>query len=180
MPGGRRYVAFSAAPPTSGSTLAFISSGSAGAATTLVQVATPSTTGIYLLEWGITCTGNATVAGSPAYLPGRAELFQSSGSASTGTALTPTPYGSDADASLCVGGDPGTEYQPLLEGTVGTTRMLDARFVSASSGFRKQFPPGREPYVAPSKFLRVRTTFGTSGVSSTGAYMVAYVIWEEE
>ena len=135
---------------------------------TLLQIATPSTTGIIILEWGISFDGSAAAT------PGKIELLQTDVAATSGTSLTPTVWGDpNAPASLCVGGTGSTCFSPSAEGSITAVRMFDVQLIAPTNQYVKQFPLGREPEVPVSKFLRVRVTFGTS----VNAY--AYIIWEE-
>ena len=161
----RRYIVFNGAAPT---TAAQVPVATGTAIKTLVQVATPSTTGLHIIEWGISFDGT-----SSANAPGKCELLQTDVAATSGTSLTPSIYGVDTTASLCVGGTGATNFSPTVEGTITSTRVFDAQLVSPTSGYSKQFPLGREPFVPASKFLRVRVTFAVT----VNAY--AYIIWEE-
>ncbi len=137
---------------------------------TLLQIATPSTTGIVILEWGISFDG--TTANTPI----KCELLQTDVAATNGTSLTPTVWGDpNAPASLCVGGVSATMFNDgaIGEGTITAVRMFDVQLIAPTNQYVKQFPLGREPEVPVSKFLRVRVTAGTS----VNAY--CYVIWEE-
>jgi type II secretory pathway pseudopilin PulG len=135
---------------------------------TLLQVATPSTTEIEVIEWGISCDGSAAAT------PGAVELLQTDVAATSGTSLTPTLWGDPyAVASLCVGGTGATCFSPSAEGTITAVRILDVQLVAPTNQYVKQFPLGREPEIPISKFLRVRVTFGTTA----NAY--CYIIWEE-
>lgn len=134
---------------------------------TLLQVATPSSRAIRVVEWGISFDG------SSAATPIKVELIQTD-VAATVTSLTPTPYDdSNAPASLCVGGASATGYTATVEGTVTATRMGDVQFVAPTSQYVKQWPLGREFMVPVSKFLRVRVTAG----AAVNAY--CYIQWVE-
>jgi len=159
------YFAANGASPT---TAAQVVVATGTAIKTLLQVATPSTTNIIILEWGISFDG------SSAATPGKIELLQTDVAATSGTSLTPTVWGDpNAPASLCVGGTGATCFSPSAEGTITATRMFDVQLVAPTNLYVKQFPLGREPEVPVSKFLRVRVTFGTT----VNAY--CYIIWEE-
>lgn len=162
----RQYIAFNGASPT---TAAQVKMATTNAINTLLQIATPATTGIIILEWGISFDGSAAAT------PGIVELLQTDVAATAGTSLTPTPYGCDQTASLCVGGTGATMFNDgaITEGTTTASRMFDAQLIAPTNQYVKQFPLGREPIVALSKFLRVRTTFGTT------VNAICYVIWEE-
>jgi hypothetical protein len=135
---------------------------------TLLQIATPSTTNLTILEWGISFDGSAAAT------PIKVELLQTDVAATSGTSLTPTIWGDpNAPASLCVGGTGATCFSPSAEGTITAVRMFDVQLIAPTNQYVKQYPLGREPEVPISKFLRVRVTAG----ASVNAY--TYVIWEE-
>lgn len=135
---------------------------------TLMQVATPSTTSITIVEWGVSFDGSAAAT------PIKCELLQTDVAATSGSSVTPTLWGDpNAPASLCVGGTGATNHSPSVEGAIAAVRMFDVQLVAPTAQYLKQFPLGREPEVPVSKFLRVRVTAGTS----VNAY--AYIIWEE-
>ena len=137
---------------------------------TLLQIATPATTGIVILEWGISFDG--TTAATPI----KCELLQTDVAATGGTSLTPTICGDpNAPASLCVGGTGATMFNDgaITEGTITAVRMFDLQLIAPTNQYVKQFPLGREPEVPVSKFLRVRVTAG----ATVNAY--CYIIWEE-
>lgn len=159
------YFAANGASPT---TAAQVAVATGTSIKTLLQIATPATTGIIILEWGVSFDGSAAAT------PGKVELLQTDVAATSGTSLTPTLWGDpNAPASLCVGGTGATCFSPSTEGTITAVRMFDLQFVAGTNQYVKQFPLGREPEVPISKFLRVRVHFG----ASVNAF--AWVIWEE-
>lgn len=135
---------------------------------TLLQVATPSTQDISVVEWGISFDGSAAAT------PIECELIVV-GQAATVTSFTPQLYTADAHAaSACVGGTSATGYTSTGEGTIsGTTFYGDLQLIAPTSQYVKQWPLGREFYVPVSSFLRVRVTAGTT----VNAY--CYIIWVE-
>ena len=89
------YIAYNGPSPTTAAQLK-VTTGTA--IKTLLQIATPSTREIEVVEWGF------SVDGITAATPGIVELLQTD-VAATVTSLTPTVYRpSNAPASLCVGG----------------------------------------------------------------------------
>ena len=133
----------------------------------LMQVATPATTGILITEWGVSFDGSAAAT------PIKVELLQTD-VAATVTSVTPTLWGDpNAPASLCIGGASATGHTATAEGTIAAVRMFDVQFVAPTNQYVKQYPLGREPEVPISKFLRIRVTAG----AAVNAY--CYVIWEE-
>ncbi len=162
----RLYIAFNGATPTTAAQVVMACTTSIN---TLLQVATPSTCQINVVEWGISFD-NTT-----ANVPGKCELLQTDVAATAGTSLTPTPYGCDQTASLCVGGTGATMFNDgaITEGSITATRVFDAVLLPPTQPYFKQFPLGREPVVLVSKFLRVRVTFPTA----VNAY--CYIVWSE-
>jgi hypothetical protein len=138
---------------------------------TLLQVATPSTQDIHVVEWGISFDGSAAAT------PVECELVDTGAVGATSlTALTPELYSPDAVlASLCVGGTGATGFNAgsSTEGAVTVTRYGDLQLVAPTNQYVKQWPLGREFYVAASHFLRVRVT----AAAAVNAY--CYCIWQE-
>lgn len=118
---------------------------------TLLQVATPSTTDIRIVAWGISFDATSGV-------PGQVTLIETD-VAATVTTLTPEEWGSeDSQASLCVGGAALTGYNASAEGTIGASRILDPQELSPNAGgYAIWFPVA--PKVKASKFLRIRALF---------------------
>jgi hypothetical protein len=140
------------------------------AITTLQQVATPSTTGILILEWGFSLDTPAS-AGKV-----QMELIQTDVAAGSAASLTPTLWGDpQAPASLCIGGAALTMYNDgsITEGTTTAARIFDVVVATPPFVYAKQYPLGREPEVPISKFLRVRAT------PSVAVNGYSYIIWEE-
>lgn len=161
------YFAANGASPT---TAAQVIMATTTSINTLMQVATPSTTGITVLEWGISLDTPASAATV------KCELLQTDVAATAGTSLTPTVWGDpNAPASLCVGGTGATMFNDgaITEGTITATRMFDVAVLVPPFVYVKQYPLGREPEVPISKFLRVRVT------ASVTCNAYCYIIWEE-
>ena len=135
---------------------------------TLVQVATPSTQRIKIVEWGISLDTPASAAVVAA------ELVQTDVAASTGTSITPQPYDDANDPpSFFVGGAALTCFSPAAEGSTTATRAGDLQLIVPPFSYLKQWPLGREFSVPVSRFLRVRVT------ASVTCNAYAYIIWEE-
>lgn len=159
----KQYIVFNGVTPTTAAQVV-VTTGTA--IKTLLQVATPATTGITIIEWGISFDGSAAAT------PIKCELLQTD-VAATVTSATPTIWGTDTTASLCVGGTAATGYTGSAEGTITATRVFDAQLLAPTNQYWKQFPLGREPIVPVSKFLRVRVT----AAAAVNAY--CYIAWEE-
>jgi hypothetical protein len=161
------YFAANGASPT---TAAQVIMATTAAINTLLQIATPTTTPITILEWGISLDTPASASIV------KAELLQTDVAATAGTSLTPTVWGDpNAPASLCVGGTGATMFNDgaITEGTITAARMFDVQVLVPPFVYVKQYPLGREPEVPVSKFLRIRVTASVT----VNAY--CYIIWEE-
>jgi hypothetical protein len=120
---------------------------------TVVQVATPSTTDIKILAWGVSFDAAATAQ------PGWAQLLDCDVAASV-TTFTPELWGNGLQqASLCIGGASATGYNASAEGTLTVARGFDTETVFPQSGYSVWFPDTHLPRVAPSRFLRIRCNF---------------------
>ena len=162
------YIAYNGASPT---TAGQAKMAVTAAINTLLQIATPANTPIIIVEWGISFDGAPGTA-----VPVLCELLETDVAATAGTALTPTKYRDPvAPASLCIGGTGATMFNDgaIVEGTITATRVFDAQLIAPTNQYVKQFPLGREPVVALSKFLRVRTT------APAAVNGICYVVWQE-
>lgn len=121
---------------------------------TVLQLATPSTTNIQIVAWGISLDGVVVTEA-----PGRVQLVEVN-VAATVTLQTPDKWGnSDDQASLCVGGTSASGYNASAEGSVTVSRFLDGENVHPQTGYSIWFPDKAGPTVQKSQFLRIRTTF---------------------
>lgn len=123
---------------------------------TLLQLATPATTTIKIVQWSISFDGSA--AGTPI----RVELVETSGAA-TVTALAAADISKlddvNAPGSLLTLGTTASGYTASGEGTPGTSRSLEVpQFVPPTGGLLIQYPLGQEPDIPISKFVRIRVT----------------------
>jgi len=135
---------------------------------TLLQVATPSTTNLQILGWGISFDGIVVTD------PAGVVVLIDTNVAATVTTLTPDKWGSDDNpASLCVGGTALTGYNASAEGTITASRLLDAQNVHPQTGYSIWFPADTRPLIKASRFLRIRSTFGIT----TNA--IPWVVWGE-
>ncbi|MEU8035716.1 hypothetical protein [Streptosporangium sp. NPDC049078] len=137
---------------------------------TMLQIATPSTRGIKVVEWGISFSGFADAARI------KCELIDTNGAATVTAhvAAGVQPYNDpSAPASLMTLGTTATGYTSSGEGSITSTRYGDAQQVSPADKWWRQWPLGREFAVGPSRFLRVRV----HAPAAVDAY--TYVVWEE-
>lgn len=141
---------------------------------TMVQLATPSTRQIQLLEWGWS-------SDDPPGADGVIELLQTD-VAATVTAHVPAgvpnldPNGAP---SLLTLGTTATGYTSSSEGTTTASRVFDTVSLSSVSGesgltYVRQWMPDARPIIAASKFLRVRATTPTTAID-----LRCYVVFQE-
>lgn len=163
----KTYLAYNGPMPT---TAAPASVPTGTAIKTLLQIATPSTQQLRVVEWGISFDGSAAAT------PGKVELIQTD-VAATVTAFTTggivAHNGPNDAGSVMTLGTTASGYTATAEGTITATRLLDLQLIAPTSQYVKQFPLGREPEVPVSRFLRVRVTFPAT------VNALCYVIWEE-
>lgn len=137
---------------------------------TLLQVATPATQMIRVIEWGISFNGSAAAT------PILVELIDTNVAATVTAHVAAGVLSLNAPndaASLVTLGTAATGYTATAEGTITATRVLDAQLVAPTNQYVIQYPLGREPEVAISRFLRVRVTAGAAVNALT------YIAWEE-
>jgi hypothetical protein len=126
----------------------------AGTIKTVLQVGLPATTDIIILGWGVGFDG----AAGGTQVPGVCSLLHDPTFCTTGTALTPEPWGNNfAPASLCVGGAALTGYN-FTEVTPTAPVYLDNQPVSPQAGYGVYFPADKRPKVQVSRSLRIRVT----------------------
>jgi hypothetical protein len=160
----RLFFAANGAMPTTAA-VAGVTTGTA--IKTLLQIATPSTTGITVVEWGISFDG------APSAI--KCELVETDVAATVTAhvAAGVQPYSvADGTASVMTLGTAATGYTASAEGTTTATKYADVQYLSTNT-YVKQFVLSREFVVKPSKFLRVRVT-AAAAVNAT-----CYVIWGE-
>ncbi len=124
---------------------------------TLLQVAPSSGNPIIILEWGISFDG--TAPGTPIMC----ELIDTATVAATVTAhassgVTPFLRVGDVGTSSVTLGTTATGYTATAEGTVTSTRLGDMQLVAPTNQYVKQYPLGREFFVAGGRIVRVRVT----------------------
>jgi hypothetical protein len=138
---------------------------------TLLQIATPSTEDVAIVAWGIDFDGTAAAA------PIKVELIDTDVAATVtahvASGLVKLNGPSDA-ASVMTLGTSATGFTASAEGTPGaTSRLLAFRQVPPNGGYEYEFPLGREPRIAVSRFLRIRVTAAAAVNAS------CWVRWEE-
>ena len=126
---------------------------------TMLQLATTTLEGLYIVEWGISFDGSAAAA------PIQVELFGCTGAATMSTALAAVdvqnvanPGGAAVNALQFGAALSGFATAAVTEGTVANYRAFDIQQVAPTSQYVKQYPLGREPAALLSTFVRVRVT----------------------
>jgi hypothetical protein len=135
-------------------TAAFVPVTTGTAIKTMLQVTGSTLVDLTVISWGITFDGTAAAA------PIKVELIDTdvaatvTAHAASGIVKFRAPLSAASQVSL---GTTATGYTASAEGTVGaTSRTLDAQQVPPNGGYQYEFPLGREPQVAVSRFLRIR------------------------
>jgi len=167
------YTVFNGAAPT---TAALVKVTTGTAIKTMLQLATPSTRQIRIVEWGYSLDAAPATTGT-----GVVELLQTDVAATVTAHVAAGIVNDDPNgtASLLTLGTSATGYTASAEGTPAATRMFDAQLVAGVSNgadpttYLRTFLPGAQPIVAISKFLRVRVTF------SAAVNMLTWVKFEE-
>jgi hypothetical protein len=162
------YEAWNGAQPTTAA-LPKITTGTA--IKTLLQIATPATEDIEIVAWGVMFDG------STAAVPIDCELIDTD-VAATVTAHVAAGLSKWSDpqmpASLMTLGVAASGYTATAEGAPGaTSRLLDNALVPPSQSYVYEWPLGRGPRVAVSRFLRVRVT------AAVAVNAKCFVRWEE-
>lgn len=140
----------------------------------MLQLATPSTRMIQLLEWGWS-------SDDPPGADGVIELLQTDVAATVTAHVASGVANLDPNgtASLLTLGASATGYSASAEGTITATRMFDGISLSSVSGesalsYVRQWMPDARPIIPVSKFLRVRATTPTTGID-----LRCYIVFNE-
>jgi hypothetical protein len=162
------FIAFNGAPPTTAA-LTPVTTGTA--IKTLLQIATPVSCELRVVEWGISFDGQTAAT------PIKVELIDTGSVAATVTAHSTSTVKSLNDtgtvASKMTMSTSGTGYTATAEGSITATRILDYQQIAPTGQFVKQWPLGLEPELAISSILRIRVTAGTA------VNAVCYISWYE-
>jgi hypothetical protein len=165
------YITWNGPAPTTAA-LASVTTGTA--IKTMLQLATPATRQIQVLEWGFTIDDTSGADGV-------VELLQTDVAATVTAHVAAGVPNLDPNgtASLLTLGTSATGYTATVEGSTTATRPFDAVALSATTSespytYTRTFMPDARPIIAISKFLRVRATTPTTGVD-----MRCWVIFNE-
>lgn len=131
---------------------------------TMLQVQPSATLGMKIIEWGISFDGSAAAT------PIKVELLEQDVAATVtahvaagivkydGNAL----QGGDPTTNLIQVGTANTGYTSSAENSPTVSRMFDVQLIAPTNQYVKQFPLGREPFVAVSKFAKIRLLAGAA------------------
>ncbi|RPE40278.1 hypothetical protein EDD90_3314 [Streptomyces sp. Ag109_O5-1] len=165
------YITWNGPAPTTAA-LASVNTGTT--IKTMLQLATPATRMIQLLEWGWS-------SDDPPGADGVIELLQTDVAATVAAHVASGVVNLDPNgtASLLTLGTSATGYTASAEGTITATRPFDAISLSSVSGesslsYVRQWMPDARPIIPVSKFLRVRATTPTTGID-----MRCYIVFNE-
>lgn len=160
------FVAFNGPAPTVASQVA-VTTGTT--IKTLLQLATPATRGLTVVEWGISFDGFAAAA------PVLVELLSTT-VAATVTAFVDadiTRYNQQGMPTGITLGTAASGYTASAEGTLANVDVFDAQMISPAGAYVKQFPLGREPDVDVSRFLRIRVK------AAAAVNAICYVVFSD-
>lgn len=165
------YTTWNGPAPTTAA-LASVTTGTA--IKTMLQLATPATRMIQVLEWGFSLD-------DPPGADGVVELLQTDVAATVVAHVAAGVFNLDPNgtASLLTLGTSATGYTGTAEGSITATRPFDAVSLSSVSGesglsYVRTFMPDDRPIIAVSKFLRVRVTTPT-----TASDMRCFITFQE-
>ncbi|MFE0101168.1 hypothetical protein [Streptomyces sp. NPDC059009] len=162
------YVAYNNAFGTTTNTMAGTSY--ATGAKVAIQLATPSTLQIRIVEWGISFNGSAAAT------PAVCELVQNGTASTVSTQHTTTtiqPIGDNAKASGLTMGTTSSGYGNGSITSATPDKYFDAQYVGPTSQYIKMWPLGREPVMAASKYCQLRVN------TSATLTALAYIVFEE-
>lgn len=155
-------------------TAAFASVSTGTTTKTMLQIATPATRQIQLLEWGWSLD-------DPPGADGSVELLQTDVAATVTAhvAAGVQPNTPGMPASLMTLGTTATGYSASSEGSTTASRFFDGGSLSSVTSESRleggrSWLPGRGPIVAVSTFLRIRMTTPTTAVDAR-----CWIKWDE-
>lgn len=150
------YKAYNGPGPTSAQQLAVTSGTSIK---TMLQLATPSTAGLWIVAWGIIHDGHASCTSASA------ELISNATGGATVTALaaadiTNLNRPSDETSLSVISSTTNGGFTSTNEQTLTAVDVLDSCYLVPTQADRyvMQWPLGREPHVAISRWVRIRVT----------------------
>lgn len=164
-----RFMAYNSAFSTAtdvGAGLSYVG----GTAKAAIQLATPATLELTIIEWGISFDGSA--AATPALVElavaGAASTLSTTHSTTTVQNIGPSALSSKLTFSTST-----TAFGNGNITTNTTAQVWDKQYIAPTGQYVKMWPLGREPVLGASKFLQIRI----KAVTTVNA--LAYIVWEE-
>lgn len=156
---GPMVTAASYAPVTTGTTIK-----------TMLQIRAPALAPMIVWKWGLDFDGTGTS-------PIKCELIETGTVAATVTAHVASgiqQYGQAQVASqVQLGSTTNSGYSASAEGTITATRYASINSVLPGNGDRNEWSLGREFYVPPGNFVRIRL------IATAAVNCMCYMIWDE-
>ncbi|MGW6790045.1 hypothetical protein [Streptomyces chartreusis] len=135
-----------------------------------IQLATPSTVSVRIVEWGVSFNG--TAAGAPAVCT-LAQASAATTSMSAHSTSTVLPVGDNPKTSSLTMGTGSTAFGAVAITTNTTERQFAGALVGPMTQYEKQFPLGRDYVVSPSKYCQLRINTAATLTA------IAYIVFEE-
>jgi hypothetical protein len=158
------FPTFTTVPPTK-QTLT-----TSGTTYVMLQIAPSAGNPLQIIEWGVSFDQSA--AGMPAQCELIAGTTAQAGlTAHVAAGITPFLRSADVGASAVTLGVSATGYGPVTATTPGTVRLGDIQNVAPTNQYIKQFPLGREFFIAGAQFMQIRVTPRTATLGAT-AYAI--------
>ncbi|WP_144385725.1 hypothetical protein [Streptomyces sp. SAJ15] len=135
-----------------------------------IQLATPSTVLLRIVEYSVSFNGSAAAT------PATVTLVQAGAASTMSTAHTTSTVvaiGDSSKTSSLTMGTTATGYGNGSITTNTTSKEFDAQFISPTAQFVKQWPLGREPVLPASSFCQLRIN------TSATVNALAYIVFEE-
>jgi hypothetical protein len=137
---------------------------------TMLQIRAPAAAPMAVWKWGLDFDGTGTA-------PIKCELIDTGTVAATVTAHVASGIQQYSYAQIAsqvqLGSTTNSGYTATAEGAITTTRYASVNSVLPGNGDRNEWSLGREFFVPPGNYLRIRVT-ATAAVN-----MLCYICWDE-
>ncbi len=169
----RLYTAYNGPAPTAAQQLA-VTSGTA--IKTMMQLATPATANLWIVEWGIIHDGHASCTSASAELISHATGGATVTAYAAGDISGINEGGRALASNVVISSTTNGGYTSTNEQTLTAVDVLDSVYLVPTQADRyvKQWPLGREPDVAISRWVRIRVTMAGNATN-----VRCYVTWGE-
>lgn len=139
---------------------------------TMLQISTPTTRAIKVLQWWVEFDG--VIASNP---PVQVELLHTDVAATVTTlgasGIVPWQISHTSNASQCPVGTAASGFTSSAEGTIADAKVFEVHHIPPTGGLISVYPLGREPVVPVSRFLRIRL------IASVAINCYCGIVWEE-